>query len=209
MVRNTQSKLTGTAAKAAISRFEGSRRRALRAAPASILDALLEGILSSRRCLIRYRPRWSKRARDYVVEPLGFLLLDGLIYLEARVPPYKNTATFVTHLVDEVRLLEIRFPKSRRANKTGFGVFEGKPENVEVRFQADIAPYIAERRWHPSQKLKVETNGSLLLRAKLSGMDEFISWVMSWGGWAELVKPVEWRKEIAKRSQRLLDEHQR
>ncbi len=82
-----QSKLTGTAANRTLNRFEGSRQRALRAAPASILDALLEGILANRRCEVSYRPRWSKRVRLYKLEPLGLRLLDGLIYLEARVPP--------------------------------------------------------------------------------------------------------------------------
>lgn len=202
-----KSKLSGTAAKGALSRFEGSSQRALRAAPASLLDVLLEAILSTQRCEVAYQARWAKRARQYELEPLGFRLLDGLIYLEARVPPYKNTAVFVTHLISKARLLPQNFRRPRRRPRTGFGVFEGKPENVEVRFQADIAHYIAERLWHPSQKLEAKSDGTLVLRAKLSGMNEFIGWVMSWGGRAELRKPASWREELRQRAQSLLASH--
>ncbi len=201
-----QSKLSGSATRRP-SRFTGNRRQALLAAPASVLDTLLEAILGARRCELVYEPRWAKAARRYEVEPLGLRLADGLIYLEARVPPHKNVALFVTHRLREARLCEATFRRPKRRTWTAFGVFEGEPTRVEVRFHPDVAVYIAERRWHPTQKLTREAGDFLVFRARLSGRDEFIGWVMSWGGLAELVRPLEWRKALRERAQRLQAAH--
>ncbi len=179
--------------------FQGSQVRGARAPEPAVLTGLLEGILLSRRCMMIYRSRSSTSDGEYLVEPYRFRLLDGIIYLDARVPPHAGFRTFGAHLVRDVRLLDEEFKRPRRLPRNGFGVFEGKAEQVEVRFHADIAPFIAERQWHPTQKLRTEPDGTLVFTAKLSGMYEFVGWVMSWGPRAELVRPAAWRAEVRRR----------
>lgn len=79
--------------------------------------------------------------------------------------------------------------------------------DVVVKFDAAVAEYIAERRWHPSQQLEHANDGSLVFRATVSGEHEFIGWVMSWAPWAELVEPPEWRAAIYRRSAKLMSRH--
>jgi proteasome accessory factor B len=171
------------------------------------MAGLLEGVLLSRRCQMTYQSRSSNDEGSHVVEPYRFRLLDGIIYLDARVPPDVGFRTFAAHLVRDVRLLDEEFKRPRRLPRHGFGVFEGAPEQVEVRFHADIAPFIAERQWHPTQKLRTEPEGTLVFAAKLSGMHEFVGWVMSWGDRAELVRPIAWRAEVRRRSEGLVCVH--
>lgn len=170
-----------------------------RPAPAdSVYDALLEGILSNRRCELVYRRRSSSAAKQYIVDPHGFMLVDGLNYLRGRSVPEGQPLTFVAHLISSAKLLGETFAR-RKMTRTGFGAFDGKPEKVEVRFHHDIAPFIAEKTWHPTQRLSV-ADGWLVFRARLSGMHEFVGWVMSWGDRAELVSPMRWRAEVLRRS---------
>jgi predicted DNA-binding transcriptional regulator YafY len=179
--------------------FKDRGIKARQVPPTSVMDSLLEAILDSRRFRIRYRPRGADDDREYIVEPYWFRAFDGLMYLEGRVPPHKRQVTFAAHLIRDVVLLDEAFKRPVRDRRTGFGVFDGKPERVEVVFDADIAPFIAERQWHPSQKLSWKPDGSLVFTARLSGMEEFVGWVMSWGHRAELKAPAAWRREVVQR----------
>lgn len=187
--------------------FRAGGVRALRAPADSVLSTLLEGILETRRCKVSYRPRASDKERQYTVEPYWFRVFDGLVYLEARVPPQRRPATFVGHLIREAAVLDETFTRPKNVRRTGFGVFDGKSEQVEVVFDAVIAPYIAERQWHPTQKLQWRRDGSLVFTARLSGMHEFTGWVMSWGGRAVLTQPPAWRREVLERARRIAANH--
>lgn len=183
--------------------------RALRAPTESVLNALLEGILESRRCSLSYRPRRAEKERRYAVEPYWFRVFDGLLYLEARVPPQRRPATFVAHLIKDAVVLDESFTRPKNVRRSGFGVFEGKPERVEVVFDPVIAPYISERQWHPTQKLRRTQGGAVVFTARLSGMHEFVGWVMSWGERAELRGPASWRAEVVRRAKALAERHRR
>ncbi|MCC6334333.1 MAG: WYL domain-containing protein [Myxococcales bacterium] len=175
-----------------------------RPAPAdSVYDVLLEGILSNRRCEIVYRRRGAKAAKRHVVEPYTFMLVDGLTYLRGRSAPEGQPLTFAAHLISSARLLDERFSR-RKMTRTGFGVFDGKPEKVEVRFHPDIAPFIVEKTWHTTQKLSVDTDGWLVFRARLSGMHEFVGWVMSWGDRGQILRPESWATEVVRRARGIL-----
>jgi hypothetical protein len=64
--------------------------------------------------------------------------------------------------------------------QTSFGVFRGKPQNVKIRFAAEVAGYISEKIWHKTQKIKPQKDGSLIFEARVAGTDEIKFWLMSW-----------------------------
>ena len=55
---------------------------------------------------------------------------------------------------------------------------------------------IAEKVWHPSQKLTRKRDGSIVLEMTVAGLDEIASWVLSWGPMAKVLGPVELRNDI-------------
>ena len=82
--------------------------------------------------------------------------------------------------------------------KHSMGAYRGVISKVQVRFHPRIAPYIKERSWHPSQRLKDRTDGSLVLTMEVS--DDYIlgSWILSLGRSARVLAPaslVEWISE--------------
>jgi proteasome accessory factor B len=69
--------------------------------------------------------------------------------------------------------------------------------DVVVRFDPAVAQRVAETRWHPSQVTERATDGSLLWRARVSGILEVRSWILGWGGDAEVIAPAELRDWVA------------
>src|SRR4029079_6920023 len=60
---------------------------------------------------------------------------------------------------------------------------------VVVRFSPDVARRAAEPRWHPSQKIEEQADGSLLWRGRVAGLREIRIWILGWGPEAEGLEP--------------------
>jgi predicted DNA-binding transcriptional regulator YafY len=177
---------------------------------ARVFDGALEAILARRRCRVGHRRRFSGEVRSHELEPYELQLQGGVIYLRGRVLPRGSSVSFAMHLIEQVELLDEMFRRPRRPSfpDRRFGVFDGRAERVEARFHPDIAPYIRERRWHPSQRIEARPDGWLAFNARLSGMHEFVGWLMSWGDRAELLRPLEWRREVLRRARGLTRIHE-
>ncbi|MBW4444368.1 MAG: WYL domain-containing protein [Plectolyngbya sp. WJT66-NPBG17] len=62
---------------------------------------------------------------------------------------------------------------------------------VSIWFDATTAPYIRERRWHPTQKIQEHLDGSLTLNMEVKGMNDLKRWVLGYGKGAIVRKPPE------------------
>lgn len=207
LYREYESALTKLEAAAASRAFATAGPEALVVPSAEVVDGLVEATLTNRRIRVTYTPRWSTAPRSLVLEPLGLAFHGGLAYLRARRPPYRNVVPYPAHRIGRIEMLDVTFTPGR-VPRSAFGVFEGQPERVVARFHPDIAGYIAERKWHPSQKLKAEADGWLRFQGRVSGMWEFVGWLMSWGDNAELVEPKEWREEVRRRAKKMVETHE-
>jgi len=78
-----------------------------------------------------------------------------------------------------------------------FSAFQAK-ETVLVRLRLDplAARIAAERKWHPSQKIRTLPDGGAELTLKVGIAPDLESWILSWGGRAEVLTPVSLRSKI-------------
>lgn len=67
----------------------------------------------------------------------------------------------------------------------------GKPVPVKIWFDASTAPYITERRWHPSQVIKNHPDGSITLHLEVSGLRDVKRWLLGYGRGAIAQSPPE------------------
>jgi len=68
---------------------------------------------------------------------------------------------------------------------------------VVVRFRADQTPYVQEREWHPTQKLRRLRDGRAELTFRAGGTFEITRWILGWGDAAEVIRPASLRREVA------------
>ncbi|OLP20451.1 DNA-binding protein [Leptolyngbya sp. 'hensonii'] len=67
----------------------------------------------------------------------------------------------------------------------------GVPLPVVIWFDAPTAPYIRERRWHPTQEIHEHPDGSLTLHLMVRGMNDLKRWVLGYGQGAIVREPPE------------------
>lgn len=71
-----------------------------------------------------------------------------------------------------------------------------------LRFDADAASDAKAFQFHPSQTVTENTDGSLTVRFKVSGIEEMCWHRVTWGESLVVLVPVELRQRLAKRARR-------
>lgn len=158
----------------------------------TMVAQLLDATLHHRRLAMRYRSLSSGREKDYVVEPYRLVFAQGALYLVAFVPEYDEFRTFAVERLLSVSVSEERFEPVERDQEAfahSLGVHEGPPERVEIAFEPRIVPYVKERVWHPSQRIRDEADGSIVLTLDVCNDFALRSWILGFGPLARVVSP--------------------
>ena len=173
-----------------------------------VLRVLTEGWASRRVVAIEYdagaydpsrEPRRA-RVRPHAIEPSA---LTHALYLIGHDEERGAQRTFKVERIRSASLTPDTFPPDPTATSPArlaraWDVIADEPlEQVAVRFSTSVARRVAETRWHPSQRLEPQPDGSLVWRAQVAGLHEIRIWILGWGADAEVLAPARLREEIA------------
>jgi predicted DNA-binding transcriptional regulator YafY len=160
---------------------------------------LLDATLNHRRATMKYFSMSSGREKEYLIEPYRLVYSPGGLYVLAFVPDYGELRTFAVERIRGISLLEERFTPSDLPEGVfahSLGVNEGTPEHVEVAFEPRIAPYIRERRWHPSQTHADRKDGGVVLSLDVCNDWALRSWILGFGPLARVIAPASLKAQI-------------
>ena len=153
---------------------------------------LLDATLHHRRIAMRYRSFSSGREKDYTAEPYRLVFAQGGLYLLGFVPEYSAFRTFAVERMLSLSVSEERFEPVEiegEAFAHSLGVHEGPPERIEIVFEPRIVPYVKEREWHPSQQIRDQPDGSIVLTLNVCNDFALRSWILGFGPLARVLSP--------------------
>ncbi|THD71149.1 WYL domain-containing protein [Thalassobius vesicularis] len=166
-----------------------------------VLDAVIEALRGPFRLRIRYG---EPDADERIIEPHG-LLLGHRSYLVARQPARSDTLLnfrmdrlHSAECLDESFALEAGFSLEAYAARA-FGVYQDPAQYGEVvwRFSPEAARRASEFRFHPTQEIEQQKDGSLLVRFTAAGWLEMAWHLYQWGDKVEVVAPEGLRTLVA------------
>ena len=73
----------------------------------------------------------------------------------------------------------------------------GKPVEVILKFSERYARWITRRKWHPTQDIEEQKDGSIIFKAMIEGTRELKWWTYHWIPYCKILAPAELRKEVA------------
>lgn len=167
-----------------------------------VFSDLLVALRQRRVALMRYRSLNSDRVSDRRVHPYHVFNHRGDWYLAAFDEVRAAIRDFAIHRVRQVTLTTDAFEIPRdfdppRYLREAFGIEKsGKAIAIAIRFGTRQARWIRERKWHHSARVEDLIDGGCVLRMEAQGLGEVKRWVMQFGAEAEVLKPVELRREV-------------
>ena len=175
-----------------------------------IFDALAQATAQRKQLELTYRKPGRKETEPRVVDPYHLANINGEWFLFAHCHLRNDIRTFVPGRILEAKPTGQAFVRPHRFSldkrlRDSFGVLTGPGEfDVVICFDELAADYIREKRWHPSQQLTELEDGGVQLRLKLSSLAEIQRWILSWGGRAKVLAPVELTESVTAAARAIL-----
>ncbi|WP_243372475.1 transcriptional regulator [Geotalea sp. SG265] len=165
------------------------------------LKDIRDALLYQYRLIINYWAPAKKSAEEYQVDPYTLIYNKGGLYLLGYAHNRRAIRTFAAERIKTVMVTRERFemPEDFRPEeqfKSAFGMVEEAPISVSIRFSPTIAHAISDRLWHPTQTIRREKDGSIILSFRAGGRMEMVAWILSYGRHAEVLEPADLREEM-------------
>jgi proteasome accessory factor B len=167
-----------------------------------LIDQITLGIEDRRAVFITYQSLRATEAVTYDIFPYGFTYHLGSLYLIGRKREDDSIRHWKVDRIEDAEVTKFPFPMPedfdlREHLAKSFGIYQTSGDvHVKVRFSATVARHVEESRWHQSQKLTREKDGSLIAAFDLDTIEEIKQWVLSFGQNAEVLEPEELRNAI-------------
>jgi len=167
----------------------------------AVTEAVIEALRGPFRLRVRYR---TQGAAPRVIEPHG-MLLGHRSYLVARQPArgeailnFRMDRIHSAEVLEESFNLAPGFSLEDYAAKA-FGVYQDPEQYGEVvwRFAPEAAERAAEFRFHPTQIVELQDDGSLIVKFQAAGWLEMAWHLYQWGDKVEVLAPEGLRALVA------------
>lgn len=162
---------------------------------ADLIDELMEGIEKHKATIIHYQSLSATEPVEYEVYPYGLTYHRGSLYLVAQSRDHDKLLHFKVDRLEDAAAGPFIFEPPAKFDLQehlagSFGVFQGEGEiTVKVRFLPRVARYVVESKWHASQQLVSQKDGSVLAEFCLSSTEEIMRWILSFGQYAIVLEP--------------------
>jgi predicted DNA-binding transcriptional regulator YafY len=149
--------------------------------------------------------RFDGVVKDYQLEPHHLVAYHGNWYLLATNARNRQTEIFALSRFRSVAAQRQRFVRPKEYNpldfiKNGFGITRGeKPMHVRLWFSPQVATYVKERIWHPSQTVREQPEGAVEIQLTTTGRKELIRWILSWTPDVKVLAPADLRERVLAR----------
>ncbi len=159
------------------------------------LGNLIRAILNYKKVDFDYFSVQNQRFSHKEVSPLSIKYFNHNYYLAGYYKKIDQVIVFAINRIDSLRILdsaqdEIEFDSEKYFN-SGFGIYTGEAFMVKLHFFMPTADYIAERIWHPEQKLDRQLDNSIILEMPANSLSEMKKFVLGFGAKVKVLEPEE------------------
>jgi len=190
---------------------EGPKK--LNARSSEILDDCLTSLLYENKLKICYKNA-KNRISKTIVHPYTIAIYKrGLYLLAASETRGGEVRVFSIDRITSAKWLKednYVYPVSWNPEdffKNAFCIVNGTPEKVVIGFSKGSAPFIKGRKFHPSQRIRKQADGTIKMTLKVPVNFELVNWILSFGPHVEVLSPDKLRQDIAGQLQAALSQY--
>jgi len=177
------------------------------------LEELSEACRDRKQISFTYNYPWKGKQKKKNIKPVHLVNHDNAWYVFTQSD---QTGIFPAYLLARMSGIKVHvatFPEVEFSieeyMKDSFGIFRGdETHKIKVRFDAFSAPFIRERKWNDSQKIKNNKDGSIDFSITVNSLIEVKGWILNWGEHAEVLGPKELVKDMKEELNKMLNKYQ-
>ena len=165
-------------------------------------DLIEEGLFKKKVLELLYYTQHKGTTSLRKVEPYLLKNYRGDWYLVGFCLKTNGLRVFALNRIKHLSLINEHFEKRNDLNvkklfKDSFGIYvDNKKHKVKLKFTPYQSRWIKEKKWHQTQSIKENKDGSINLEMEVNNLEEVKRWVLQYGKECEVLKPERLRKEI-------------
>ena len=133
--------------------------------------------------------------KEKILSPLGLIYGEKIHLIAREEDKGQGEYNYILHKLKKTELTGEKFdPKGfnlKEFSKKSFGVYFGEIYDVKLKFKQEAAEDVLNYNFHPTQKIKQQADGSVVVRFKASG-EKHIMWnLFKWGSSVEILAPAD------------------
>lgn len=180
---------------------------------AQLLTAILRKLVTD----IRYSLPHKQKIIAVNLNPYHLVYNDDTWYVLGKSSLQKGFHAFKLNRIKEINILDKRFIEDKKFNvsehldRAWSMIPEGRLYNIKLRFMPKVAHSVAEVRWHNTQRVIFEDDGSAIIEFYVDGLSEITWWILSYGDQVQVLAPkvlqrriIEIAQNTVKQSKQLL-----
>jgi predicted DNA-binding transcriptional regulator YafY len=170
--------------------------------PAAEHVPIIQRAMTERRRLrIRYYSMNRDDETEREIDPYHLTYYNGGLYLVAHCHLRQAPRIFAVERIRQLETLRARFdiPKGFKVEeylRESLGIIRGSVVGIKVRFAREVARYIRERLWHPTQQFRDVDGGRVDLTMNVADTLEVRRWILGFGTLAEVLEPAALREAL-------------
>lgn len=160
-----------------------------------IFDIVSQAVKEEKEVRILYHSLIEEQEAKRTIQPYYLINKQGDWYVFAYCKVREDFRLFALHRIKSIKLTEEYFTKDENINienilGEGLDVLTGKGSyDCEIKIKYPTSLYVQEKKWHPTQKVKINKDKSILISFTVNSLREVFRWVMSMGSQATVLKP--------------------
>ncbi len=180
--------------------------RAAAQAPIRELDKtfaqLQKAIEKKQKVSIRYHSLFDGRDIELELCPYHLLYNQRAWYVVGLSGMHNSVRTFKLARIRQLKTLsqhfvdDGNFDLSEYLGRAWSMIPEGRIYNVKLRFLPKVAENVAEVRWHNTQKVTRNGDGSVIVEFRVDGLGEITWWILGYGDQVQVLHPKRLRQKI-------------
>jgi proteasome accessory factor B len=129
---------------------------------------------------------------------------NGVIYLAVNEYGKEDYITLtLQHIVKIEKAAQQEAPPAafdmKKFRRSRFAVFKGTPQEIKLHISKEAVKYFTNRRWHPTQKMSEQKDGSILIEMNVPLSWELVGLILNWHTHIRVIEPQELIEKVKER----------
>lgn len=163
-----------------------------------IFNLIFSSVKNHKTIVFKYRSISSSEYKDHTFNPYQVICRGGDWYVRGFCHNHFQLRTYSLARMKELAITESSFEipedfDAKNFRDLTFGIFTSKenPVKVHIHFDTNLSNYVLERKWHETQEILQNEDGSVELSFMSNQLMEILRLVLRFGSSAKIVEPPE------------------
>ena len=176
-------------------------------------NAIEEAMNRKEKIWIVYKAMKDEEESTRCIEPYGLFTCEGMWYVIGFCHLRREIRTFALDCIRYFKITNKPYTIPADFNiadyfKSGWHMIRyGEPVEVVLKFSERYARWISRRKWHPTQVIEEQEDGSILFKVTVEGTIELKRWIYHWIPYCKILYPPGLREKVIGEMKAMLREY--